>query len=637
MAEVLRSHDWRATPLGSRADWPQSLRTAVDIMLASGHAMCLAWGTDRTFLYNDAYVPILGARHPEAFGVTFEAAWPEIWEEIEPLVEATFDGKTSTFRDMPLVMTRNGYPEETWWSFSYSPIRDEQGAVAGLLNVTLETTSQVLAERERDEATEELRASEAKWRTMFETLKEGFILGELVRDETGRAVDWRYEEVNEAWYDLVGVERGLAVGRTIREVFPGIEDDWVSDFADAVERGEPARFTRQVGTLGRWYDGTVQHAGGDRFTAIFSEVTGRVWRERRQAAMLALTDRLRDEATAEGMTLAASAVLGEALGVERVGYGTVDLDAETITVEEDWVADGAEALAGTLNFRDFGSYVDDLKDGRTVAVDDCRTDERTQEHAAALEARSARAFVNMPVFERGALVALFYVGSTQPRAWGAEELQFIRDAAYRVRMGVERLRAVEQQEVLNGELSHRIKNTLSVVQAVAMQTLAGKTEPSVVEDFGSRLRALSSANEVLLTRNWSAAGLREVAENALATFAIGRVSFSGPDLDVSSRTAMSLSLLLHELATNAAKYGALSVPEGVVTVAWTVRAEGVEDVLEIGWTERGGPPAAAPTRSGFGSRLIRMGLTGSGDVTLDYDEQGLRVGIRAPLAEVQQR
>lgn len=616
--------------------WPQSLRTTINVMLASGHAMCLAWGDERRFLYNDAYIPILGGRHPAAFGATFQEAWPDVWDEIKPLVDRTFAGHTSTFRNMPLLMTRNGYPEDTWWSFSYSPVRDEAGDVAGLLNVTLETTARVQAERERDVAVEELRSSEAKWRGIFETLKEGFILGELIRDAEGCVIDWRYVEVNAAWYDLVGIERGCAVGRTIREVFPGIEDAWISEFADVAERDEPIRFTRQVGVLGRWYDGVAQHAGGDRFSVIFTEVTGRVMRERRQSALLRLSDRLRAEATIGGITYAASEVVGETLGVQLVGYGEVDAAAETITVERDWTSGGARTLAGTLSFRDFGSYIDDLKAGCAVVVCDCRSDERTRAHAAALEARSARAFVNTPVFDRGRFVALLYVSAITPREWKEGELQFIRDIAYRVGLEVERLRAVEQQEVLNGELSHRIKNTLSVVQAIAMQTLGGRADSAAVEEFGSRLKALSSAHDVLLTRSWSAADLSAVVKSALATFASDRIAISGPDLKIGSRAAMSLALLLHELATNAVKYGSLSVADGSVQIAWAVRREGHVDMLEMSWTERGGPPAVEPTRRGFGAKVIRMGLIGSGGVELHYEAQGLSVKMSATLEQVQQ-
>ena len=143
MAARVRTFDWSATPLGPIAGWPQSLKTAVDIILASGHAMMLAWGPERTLLYNDAYAPMLGARHPDSLGAQFCAAWPDIWEEIAPLVARVFAGEMIRYEDMPLTMTRHGHPEETWWDFSYSPVRDESGAVAGLLNVTSDAAPKI--------------------------------------------------------------------------------------------------------------------------------------------------------------------------------------------------------------------------------------------------------------------------------------------------------------------------------------------------------------------------------------------------------------------------------------------------------------------------------------------------------------
>lgn len=151
MTDLVQTFDWAATPLGEREHWPQSLRTIVDMMLSAGHAMCLMWGPERTFLYNDRYAAILGRRHPHALGMPIRDVWPDVWADIEPLVARTFAGETMTFENTPLLMTRHGYDEETWWTFAYSPVRDETGAVAGLLNITTETTAQVVAERGRDE------------------------------------------------------------------------------------------------------------------------------------------------------------------------------------------------------------------------------------------------------------------------------------------------------------------------------------------------------------------------------------------------------------------------------------------------------------------------------------------------------
>ncbi|WP_332753389.1 GAF domain-containing protein, partial [Sphingomonas sp. RB1R13] len=491
MADMLSAFDWSTTSLGPRSDWPASLRTAVDIMMASGHAMCLAWGPERTFLYNDAYVPILGKRHPFAFGVTFAEAWPDVWDEIKPLVDATFAGETSTFRDMPLLMTRNGYPEDTWWSFSYSPVRGENGEVAGLLNVTLETTDRVTAKRDRDAATGELQRSEAKWRQLFETLEEGFVLGKVVRDGAGEIIDWCYEEVNDAWYDLVGIERGCAVGRTIREAFPGIEDEWVLEFARVVETGEAIRFTRQVGNLRRWYDGVCQPAGADHFTVLFLEVTDRVHADQRREALAELGRMLTAIDDPEDIVRAATALIGRTLDVGRVGFGTVGEDGETFVVPNDWTATDYPTLAGTYRMDDYGAYAEDLREGRTVVIPDIRLDPRTSGDTAPLEAVAVRSLVNRPVREKGRTVAILYINDGAPRDWTPEEVQFIADAGNRTWTALERRRAEKEARETAAFLSSVLGASTDCIKVVELDGSL-----SFMTDGGMKVMEISDFNTV---------------------------------------------------------------------------------------------------------------------------------------------
>jgi PAS domain S-box-containing protein len=147
MGARFRALDWSATPLGPSQAWPQSLKTAVSLMLNSGHPMFLAWGPELAFLYNDAYGPILGARHPDALGKPFAQVWSEIWADIRPLVDAALRGEATWSEDLHLVMERNGYPEDTWYTFSYSPVRDETGGVGGMFCACIETTDRVQSER----------------------------------------------------------------------------------------------------------------------------------------------------------------------------------------------------------------------------------------------------------------------------------------------------------------------------------------------------------------------------------------------------------------------------------------------------------------------------------------------------------
>ncbi|WP_298961146.1 GAF domain-containing protein [uncultured Methylobacterium sp.] len=487
---------------------------------------------------------------------------------------------------------------------------------------------------ERRAAQDALAASEAHWRGLFERLSEGFLIGKVLRNGTGAIRDWCYVDVNAAWGDLVGIDPATVIGRTIREVFPGIEDAWVDEFATVVDTGEPITFTRQVGSLARWYEGRAFPLGGEQFGVIFLEITDRVQSEARRTALLTLGDRLRDLTDTEALTQVTCEILGTTLDAMLVGYGDVDPQQETITVARDWTAGGAETLTGTLHFRDYGSYIEDLKRDRTVVVHDCRTDPRTSDHAAALEARSARAFVNTPIFERGAFVAMLFVCTGQARDWTRPELTFIREVASRLRSAIARARAEERQDLLNHELSHRLKNTLAVVQSIASQTLRSVPERDPVVAFEQRIITLARAHDILLQDAWSATSLRAVAIKVLEPHAaLDRFDLDGPDIGLSPPAVLSLSLLLHELATNAAKYGALSVEGGQVHLTWSVLA-GSEARLEVRWRETGGPPAIEPKRHGFGSRLIRTGLVGNRDATLDYTSAGLAASFRAPLREV---
>jgi PAS domain S-box-containing protein len=154
MGGCVRAHDWAATPLGPAQSWPQSLRTALSMMLNSAFPTYLAWGPELTSFYNDAYIPIMGDK-PNGLGRPFREVWSEVWDTIGPITMRAMRGEPSYFEDLPLTLTRRGYPEPTWFSFSYSPIRDETGGTGGVLCIVHETTRRVHAETR-------LRRSEAR-------------------------------------------------------------------------------------------------------------------------------------------------------------------------------------------------------------------------------------------------------------------------------------------------------------------------------------------------------------------------------------------------------------------------------------------------------------------------------------------
>jgi PAS domain S-box-containing protein len=200
----------------------------------------------------------------------------------------------------------------------------------------------------------------------------------------------------------------------------------------------------------------------------------------------------------------------------------------------------------------------------------------------------------------------------------------------------ERKRSDAQRTLLINELNHRVKNTLATVQSLAMQTLRNTERSDQARALlDARLTALSRAHDVLTTENWEGADLREVVVRALEAFRASstRVEVKGPSVRLTPKQALALSLALHELATNAAKYGALSGDHGKVNIKWVIESDGDRQRLTLTWTESGGPPVTPPPRQGFGSRLIERSLAYEldGEASITYHPTGVVSVISSPL------
>ncbi|PZQ83525.1 MAG: histidine kinase [Ancylobacter novellus] len=342
LAGAVRSFDWGRTPLGPIKTWGVPLRTAVDMMLNSKFPKCIVWGPGLTTLYNDAFGPILSGK-PEALGRSFLDVWHEVREEISPILDKAFGGQATFIEDFPLVIERNGFSEQAYFTFCYSPIFDEQGRVAGIIDTVMETTQ---------------------------------------------------------------------------------------------------------------------------------------------------------------------------------------------TVE-----------------------------------------------------------------------------------------------------------AIRNIQTLNAELGHRNKNVLAMVAGIANQTFrTTHTKEDAQRQLAGRIAALGNAQDVLTQSSWRGAPLRTVVEGVLVPIDPNgeRISLKGPNLNLAARQSLSLSLAVHELTTNAIKYGALASPSGRVSIAWKIGAPRSPDAFSFVWQEEGGPQIAAPTKKGFGSRLIEQVLAADfgGHVELDYDPSGLRCELVSTLAQM---
>ena len=156
VVDEIRTLDWTETSLGCPQTWPAALRCHLATMLACPAPMYLVWGEELVSFYNDAYRPMLGYRAPHAMGAPFRILWGSIWDDISPLVDTALSGRVAKVTDMRLDLARDGKPEEAYWSFSYSPVYDDRGRIAGMICVTGETTDRVLAERRQREADERL-------------------------------------------------------------------------------------------------------------------------------------------------------------------------------------------------------------------------------------------------------------------------------------------------------------------------------------------------------------------------------------------------------------------------------------------------------------------------------------------------
>lgn len=219
MSERVETFDWSATQLGAPTGWPRALHTAVDIVTASRQQMFIAWGPKLTFIYNDAYADILGDKHPAALGQSFREVWSEIWNDINPLIERALNGEATWSENLPLIMERRGFQEDTWWTFSYSPIRDDEGRIGGMFCSCMETTAQVLAERQ--------------------SIAERERLFEMTRDLFGVATfDGRLKSINPAWSRILGRSDEELLARPFSEIIHPDDLDVTADIVATLRSGE---------------------------------------------------------------------------------------------------------------------------------------------------------------------------------------------------------------------------------------------------------------------------------------------------------------------------------------------------------------------------------------------------------------
>ena len=399
--------------------------------------MALVTGPDHRFeLTNPNYQKVIG--HREVIGRTVgEVLTDAVAQGYLDLLDQVYRSGEAHRADSALYAVQaepGGEIVDRYVDFVFQPLK-EDGRVWGVFIQGMDVS-------DRHRADQALALSEARYGALFAAMATGFCVIEMKFDAADRPVDYRIVEGNKAFEEMTGLVDPY--GKWVSEIAPGLEQHWFDLYGGVARTGEPVRFENPADIFGRWYDVQalrIGQPGAWQVAILFNNITERKQSETRQNALLELNDAIRDLTDAGDIAQASAQVLARTMGVSRAGYGTVDTVAETITIARDFNQPGVSSIAGVLSFRDYGSYIEDIKRGETVAIDDVALDPRTADTAEALKAISAGSFVNMPLMEQGRVVAMVFVNHATARHYTDSDLRLMREVAERVRTATERARS----------------------------------------------------------------------------------------------------------------------------------------------------------------------------------------------------
>ena len=459
LGDLIRRHDWAATMLGPSAGWPAALRTLVDVVVHAPLPMVLLWGPDLVQIYNDAYAALCGLRHPQALGRPVHDCRPEARAADAPVYEAVLRGESRTARRRRIDVARNGAVEAGWFDLGYGPAFD--GArIAGVLATATESAPADLMDRKR--AVEDLRRADQR---IAMALDAGAVAGtwywDVRRDHFTADVRFaRYFSL-----DADAMRRGVPLAQVVQSIHPDDEPTVARLIGEAMVAGGRYRAeyrVRQPAGGYRWVEanGFVDlDADGNALTfpGVIVDIEGRKGRDARQGALLRLGDRLRQVGDAVAAADVAGEIVGRTLGATRGGFGRIDAVAATVEILPEWRArPDVASVAGLHHFADYGSFLDDLRRGDTVAIDDVGTDPRTAASADALRAIGIGALLNVPLLDAGGLCAVFLAHHDGPHAWTGDEIAFVKGAADRTWAEMTRADAVQSLRALNQALEGQV-------------------------------------------------------------------------------------------------------------------------------------------------------------------------------------
>lgn len=599
LARRIRAHPWAETELGPLTTWPDALKTLVSVMLASNQQIYIVWGPDQLLLYNDRYIEVLQGHHPQALGRPFLEVWSEIAEELTPLVENAYAGTPTYADDITLMLERRGFTEEAHFTYSFTPVFNINGDVGGFICHCIETTEQVMAARVLRESETRHRLLIDSWaQAMWETDPAGVVVTD--------SPTWRA-------YTGQTLEQWLGYG-WLNAIHP-------DDRAYAEKQWRDAMAARSL--LNAEFR---LHApdGGWRWTNVLAapmlDPAGSIEK------WLGLNIDIHDRKQAETALRESEARFQQFANASAAGLWI--RNADTLAMEY-----ASPAIARIYGVEP-STFLGDMK----VWAGSILPEDRGVALAHIEEARQGGAVVHEFRIQRADDGTFRWIRNTDfPLLDAQGRVQRIGGLAEDV---TEAKLLTEHQGVLLAELQHRVRNIMAIIRSIAARSgeRAGSVDEYAVV-LGGRLRALSRV-QTLLTRSANArVSLRAIVRDEVSVQSQheGQYELVGPEVHLSPKAAEVLTLAIHELATNALKYGALSVPDGKVLVRWDLFDKQETPWLSFDWTEEGvleRPTAPGkPRRQGFGSELIegRIPYELKGKGTLVIAPGGAQCHLEFPL------
>jgi two-component system CheB/CheR fusion protein len=506
-------------------------------------------------------------------------------------VQLTEDGESVLVRLIPVEREIRD-DAGRWYLTRVMPYRSTEDRIEGIVITFVEITARKLAEAA-------LRDSEEKYRNLFNSIDEGFCIIEVLFNAEGQAYDYRFLEMNPAFAKHTGLS--ATKGGTMLEFVPQHEKFWFETYGEIVRTGEARRFEYQAASLDRWLDVYAFRTGAPEENKVAVVLTD-VGEQRRAGEKLRESEEL------------------FRLLIENVReYALFQMDLEGRVTS--WNP-GAERLFGYSSGEMLGQPTARLF-----------TPEDQQVHLLEKElARAARGEHHQET--------RWVMGKDGHRFWAQwvtepvrGESGEVRGIAKLLRDETERKQSEERQRLLMGELNHRVKNTLATVQSIANQMLRRTPDPAhFAERFQQRLQSLARAHDLLTRNRWRSADIVDIVREQLTMDgeAEGIASF-GPSALLTPQSAVALSLVLHELETNARKHGALSFAGGRVRIHWQILEP--DQTLRIEWTEMDGPLVSVPQATGFGTVLVERSLESvNGTAKSNFLPGGLVCIIQLPIA-----